>query len=220
MNVTRIVRHVNLPLAVLIIAACSLFAGRETAAAQYTGRTLVFGPLMVALDLAYAQWVAGPLEGVVPDPSTFEVRLDASGDPYTVTFSAQAGSTVAGGSYPVASTTVIDGKWPPVPSTYLPDYPRGPLTISGAYARAFMSAYRAHHSYEEPYGDAFAFLDSPGGGVVIVGLTHDSTKLLVGINQKYKYPGPGYVIGCYKEQFYFVDLRTFEAVKTRAGCPG
>ena len=216
----RPARRLTLPLALLAIVASILNAGRETAAAQYTGRTLVFGPLMVALNVAYGHWLAVPLHGDVPDPSTFEVRLDGSNDPYTVTFAAPNGGSLPAVTYRVAATTVIDKKWPPLPGAYLPVFPKGPVTISGAYARAFMSAYRAHRRYEAPFGDAFAFLDSPGGGVVIVGLTHDSTRLLVGFNQKYKYPGPCCIIGCYKEQYYFVDLRTYNAVKTRAGCPG
>ncbi|MBV9103990.1 MAG: hypothetical protein JO060_10380 [Candidatus Eremiobacteraeota bacterium] len=195
-------------------------ATTQPAAAQYTSRQAVFGPLMKALALSYAQWLSGPLKGVTPNPSAFTVKLSATSSPYTVVFAATKGHTLPGGSYSIPSSQVINPKWiAPPPSR---QYSKGPFTLSGLYVRAYIAALTAHHGIEKSYGDAWAYQDSPGSVVVISALYQDTSHLIVGFGQTYvpakppKHP----IVGCYKEQQYLVAISNFSAAKTPIGCPG
>jgi hypothetical protein len=187
--------------------------------AQYNDVVPVYGPLMLAMESSYKKWVAGPLKGSVPDPSGFQAAVDASADPFKIAFQATKDHTVAPAQYSVPASQVTDPSWPEVPSSYKPNFPKGPITLSGTYVRAYDAAYKLHLTYEAFYGDGYAYQNSPGAGVIFSTLPANN-KPLVGFEQKFVPKTPPYVAGCWKIQYYLVDPQTFEAAKTHIGCPG
>ena len=186
---------------------------------QYTNRLLMFGPLACATESAYIQWVAGPLRGVAPPASAFSATVSAKVDPYTVVFSPTSGSNPPKMKYTIASSTCIDPSWASVPAGE--KYPVGPFTLTGSYTQALIAAQNAHAKTAPKTftpADDFAYLNSPGSGVVIVTVPSKGNSYLVGFYQVYA--SGKLIIGCYKEQHYFVDPSTFAVSPTTAGCPG
>jgi hypothetical protein len=205
--------------AVVVGSVCLLLHAARPAQADLTKTTLVYGPLMVAMVDGYDKWVAGPLKGQAPDPSAFKATIDATSDPYTIKFAATSGHSLPGGTYSVPQGDVLDPSWPSVPSSYVPKFPKGPVTLTGTYARAFVAAYHAHTPLKKTLGDANAYGTSNGSGVAISTVS-DKSDLLVGFAQKYKQTTKKIYFGCYKEQQYLVNTSTFKATSTNMGCPG
>ncbi len=173
---------------------------------------------MLALDVAYTHWLAGPLAGRAPSAASFTATLDATNDPYTIVFAPTKGYSTAGGRYEVLSTKVIDPSAAPAPTSFIA--PKEPVILSGTYVLAYQAAHAAHGTLYPAYDPAFAFENAPGSRVAIAHPWHDR-RIIVGFAQAVvPPPGSKRIIGCYKEQFYLVDASTFVATQTRMGCPG
>ena len=168
MNRTMIATRTFATLAAVVVgSACLLLHDARPAQADLTKTTLVYGPLMVAMVDGYDKWVAGPLKGQTPDPSAFKATVDATADPYTIKFAATSGHSLPGETYDIPAADVLDPSWPSVPSAYVPKFPKGPVTLTGTYVRAFVSAYNVHRPLKKTLGDAFAYGTSNGSGVAI-----------------------------------------------------
>jgi hypothetical protein len=221
MNRTMIARRTFATIAAVAVGSvCLLLNGVRPAQADLTKTTLVFGPLMVAMVDGYGKWVAGPLGGKVPDAAAFKTTVDATSDPYVITFAATAGHSLQGGTYKIPQADVLHTNWPSVPAAYVPKFPKGPITLTGSYSRAFISAYYAHEKVKKTLGDAYAYGTSSGSGVAISTVTDKNSAILVGFAQKYKQTTKKIYFGCYKEQQYLVNATTFKAASSKLGCPG
>ncbi|MGA8474718.1 MAG: hypothetical protein WB681_06585 [Candidatus Cybelea sp.] len=198
---------------------CVPLAAPQAVGAQYANRQLVFGPLLLAMEIGYRQWLDGPLGHRPPEPASFKATLDATGDPYTITFVSMPGYTTRGASYSVPASKVVDSSWPAVSGAYVPNYSKGPLSLPGSYVRAYVAALNAHLEYKATLGDAFAYQNSTRSGGAIAVLTGKSNDLLVGFSQVVPAAGAARKIGCYKEQQYLVNPVTFGVTRTRIGCP-
>jgi hypothetical protein len=205
--------------AVVVGSICLLLHDARPARADLTKTTLVYGPLMVAMVDGYNKWLAGPLNGKVPNQAAFKATVDATADPYTIKFAATSGHTLPGATYDVPAADVLDPSWPSVPSSYVPKFPKGPVTLTGTYVLAFVSAYNVHRPLKKTLGDAYAYGTSNGSGVAISTVS-DKNDVLVGFAQKYKQTTKKIFFGCFKEQQYLVNTSTFKATATNMGCPG
>ncbi len=225
---TCVFRRVRMRWHVLLSALVSVCFGVDSAAAvraqssPFANRQLVYGPLACAADSAYHEWLSGPLAGTPPAPTSFSATMSATADPYTISFTSTSGNTPAKATYAIASSTCLSSSWPSVPAS--DQFPKGPLTLSGSYVLALVAA-DAVHSLAEPKTfdpeNLFAYLNSPGSGVVIATLPATSNRnILVGFNQYYVKSSAKPLLGCYKEQQYLVNPITFAASQTRIGCPG
>jgi len=192
----------------------------RAADAQYSGRQVVFGPLLLAMMAGYQKWLAGPLGNTAAQPASFKATLDATGNPYRITFAPLPGYKTPGASYSVPASDVVDYSLPAVSDANGPVYAKGPLSLSGSYVRAYVAALTVHRSYEKALGDAYAAQNSIGSGVAIAVLAEEKNYILVGFAQRVPAAGAVRKIGCYKEQQYLVNPVTFQATKTRIGCPG
>jgi len=207
-------------LVALALVSCIFAGAARPVQAQYTDRTLVFGPLMLALDSAYARWVSGPLRGRTPEPAGFTVVVSAASDPYTIAFRTRPGHSIASAKYAIASSAVVDASWASTASSSGPAYSKGPLTLSGSYVRAYLAAYAAQMARKKALGDSYAFQNSLGSGVALATLPSKHGAILVGFAQTVAQRGRMRHIGCYKEQQVIVDPATFHATPTTMGCPG
>ncbi len=209
--------------AVAAAFAVATFATPAEAAAQYAHRQVLFGPLMLAMERSYDLWLAGSLRHRPPDASSFRATLDGSGDPYKISFVAVPGHALATAANSVRASELLtydDPDWPAAPISSIP-LARGPLTLSGAYVRAYLAAARLHQSRAVELGDDFAYENSVGSGVVIAVLPSHRNDILVGFVQMARSRDERkHMIGCFKEQYYLVDPSTFVATKTRIGCVG
>ena len=208
----RSVRFVSLALAIVAL----FVAAPRPAPAQWTNRQRVYAPLMLALNVAYEEWLAGPLGGHAPPADSFTATLDATKDPYRVAFALTKSLSTAEVSYPVPSGTVIDSSGP-----QLPDVSKGPLTLSGSYVLAYIAAHGEHAKLRADDGSGHAFESSTGSAVVITTFQYQQhPAILVGFSQRtLPTTGPLRTIGCYKEEYYLVDPITFAAKRTTIGCP-
>src|SRR5580692_8285593 len=202
--------------AVACVASLSLLvAGLSTSAsAQWLNGQSAFGPLVLAMDIAYGEWLAGPLQNKAPKPAAFTATIEATSSPYTITFSETPGHDISGGSYQIPSSEVIDPAWKTIPVSLR--FPSGPLTLSGLYVRSYISAYTEHLTYKQSLGAFNAFQNSTGAGVKLSTLA--GGKVLVGFYQRVEQTGSTVHVGCFKEQHYLVDSSGFTATKTNIGC--
>ncbi len=144
--------------------------------------------------------------------------LDATNDPYTVAFAPAKGYSTPSGRYEVFASKMIDPSAMPAPTSFAA--PKGPVTLSGTYVLAYLAAHAAHAKLYPAYDSVFAFENAPGSQIVISYPWHDR-RIIVGFAQEVvPAPGSKRFIGCYKEQYFFVDPLTFAATQTRVGCPG
>lgn len=199
----------------IVIAAVMVAVCGQRSEASWVNTQKVYGPLILALDEAYATWLDQRLGSTPPAPDSFTASVDASTSPFTITFTS---TTVAlSDTYHTAPSEVTEATWPAVPSSH--QSPKGPISLSGLYVRALVAAYEMHVTYSDTLGDAYASLDSPGSSVVIT-KGSGSGKLLVGFDQYFDQSGlPMKNVGCWKEQNYFVDPATLVATRTTVGCP-
>jgi hypothetical protein len=201
------------------VLACLLLAPPFPVKAQWVDRQLVFAPLTLALGVAYNEWLAGPLAGHALAAESFTATLDATKDPYRVAFALTKSLSTAEVSYAVPASRVIDSSWPQLP--LLSGVSKGPLTLSGSYVLAYLAAHAEHLKRSSAYGSGFAFENSTGSAVVISTIKHEQhDAIIVGFSQSaLPTSGPLRMIGCYKEQYYLVDPKTFAAETTTIGCP-
>lgn len=206
------------------VALCAILAQsiRPVAAqSNFPNKQIFFGPLACALSSAYGKWLSGPLKNAKPSAASFTTSLNANSDPYIVSFSPTSGSTISGGSYSIAASSCFESSLPAVPASSTA--PKGPLTLSGSYSFAVMSAKALHQQLSTASGTDvpayFADTNAPGGGVVVASLYGSSVKIIVGFYQAVP-AGSSRNIGCYKEQHYFVNASTYSATSTSAGCAG
>jgi hypothetical protein len=90
-------RHLSAILGLaLILRRTSTGAAQDT---QSTYHVTAYGPLLLALELAYKQWVG---DSAPPSPAAFTATADASSDPFVITF-----SPTPGGASRVARTTFM-----------------------------------------------------------------------------------------------------------------
>ncbi len=206
-----------------LVSVCFVVDSAEATAqsSPFANRQFVYGPLACAAASAYHKWLSSPLAGTPPAPMSFSATLSATAHPYTITFTPTYGSTPAKATYSIASSVCLSSSWPSVPSSDL--FSKGPLTLSGSYLLALVAA-DAVHSLAEPRtfvpASSFAYLNSPGSGVIIATLPATHNDILVGYIQDYVQAGATRMLGCYKEQQFLVNAITLAASQTRIGCPG
>jgi hypothetical protein len=199
-------------------SCCVPLVAPQPVRAQYANKQLVYGPLLLALQIGYQQWLEGPLGNTPPEPASFKATLNATTDPYTIAFVAMPGYTTRGASYSVPASKVVDSSWPAVTNGFVPPYSKGPLSLSGAYVRAYVAALHAHLGYKASLGDGFAYQNSAASGGAIA-VRAEKNDIWVGFAQAVPAAGAVRKIGCYKEQQYLINPVTFAVTKTRIGCP-
>jgi hypothetical protein len=211
--------HVARVVATVMAFMCLLLAIPRPVSAQRQDRQLVYAPLMLALGIAYQEWIAGPLAGHAPPAASFTAVLDGTKNPYRIAFALTKSLSTAEVSYAVSASRVIDSSSPQLPQ--LQGVSKGPIALSGSYVRAYLAAHAEHAQLEAAYGTSYASENSTGSAVVIATIQHlGHDAINVGFSQTAPpQSGPLRIIGCYKEQYYLVDPVTFAAKKTTIGCP-
>jgi hypothetical protein len=163
---------------------------------------VVYGPLMCALEIAYREWVG---TYGVPRPEAFSATLDATRDPYLVTFVATPGHHASGTTYSIDQSRVLDTSFGMNPAWAIP-ISKGPVTLSGSYVTAFDAAYQ--YRIKSPPVRPWSYINSDASFVAIAVLSWYHGAYRVSMQQLL--PAEiGKVIGCDIEQDFDIDPASF-----------
>ncbi len=162
----------------------------------------VYGPLMCALEIAYREWIGSY---GIPRPEAFSATLNATRDPYLVTFVATPGHQATGATYSIDQSRVLDTSFGMNP-VWAISASKGPMTLSGAYVAAFDAAYQ--YRIKNPPVRPWSRIDTDASFVAISVLPWYHGAYRVSMQQLL--PAEiGKVIGCDIQQDFDVDPASF-----------